>query len=105
MKRRLSRAQNTVLCGRILMFLASVTPLSDKSGASRRVMSGAMHGAAGQARGPLTRPQPGVNLKSSFNTANVTVYDDEEPAEAKPSAGAPSDVAATKCGGEGRAGA
>lgn len=31
-KRRLSRSQNTVLCGRILMFLASVTPISDKSG-------------------------------------------------------------------------
>ena len=32
LQRRLSRTQDTVFCGRILMFLASVTPLSDKSG-------------------------------------------------------------------------
>jgi hypothetical protein len=60
LKRRLSRAQNTVFCGRILMFLASVTPLSDKSG---------------------------VNLMSSFNTSNITEFeetaDNGEPAAEK----------------------
>eukprot|EP00039_Didymoeca_costata_P025631 m.14017 g.14017 ORF g.14017 m.14017 type:complete len:506 (-) comp4966_c0_seq1:306-1823(-) len=38
-KRRLSKSQNTVFCGRILMFLASVTPLADKSGVNLRSTS------------------------------------------------------------------
>ena len=49
MLRRLSKADNTVFCGRILMFLASVFPLSERSG---------------------------VNLKSLVNTANATHFDD-----------------------------
>lgn len=49
LKKRLSKSQDTVLCGRILMFLASVTPLADQSG---------------------------VNLSSAFNTSNLTVYDE-----------------------------
>lgn len=61
LKRRLSRSQNTALCGRILIFLASIFPLCDRSG---------------------------VNLKSSFNTGNTTSFqagapsDSEEPADA-----------------------
>mmetsp|Transcript_37374 Transcript_37374/g.97978 ORF Transcript_37374/g.97978 Transcript_37374/m.97978 type:complete len:570 (-) Transcript_37374:56-1765(-) len=48
---RLSNTRDTVLSGRILQFLASVTPLQDKSG---------------------------INMGSQFNMANVTVFDDEE---------------------------
>eukprot|EP01097_Dermamoeba_algensis_P001022 TRINITY_DN1385_c0_g1_i2.p1 TRINITY_DN1385_c0_g1~~TRINITY_DN1385_c0_g1_i2.p1 ORF type:complete len:467 (-),score=97.31 TRINITY_DN1385_c0_g1_i2:689-2002(-) len=50
--RRLSKSNDTVFCGRILMFLTNVFPLSDKSG---------------------------LNLKSEINTANVTEC--ETPAE------------------------
>jgi len=49
LKRRLSRSQDTALCGRILIFLASIFPLCDRSG---------------------------VNLKSTFNSGNVTVFED-----------------------------
>eukprot|EP01135_Chromosphaera_perkinsii_P005436 Nk52_evm11s349 gene=Nk52_evmTU11s349 len=46
--RRLSKSQDTVFCGRIRIFLASVFPLSEKSG---------------------------LNLKSAFNVDNVTVFE------------------------------
>eukprot|EP00041_Stephanoeca_diplocostata_P015727 m.301159 g.301159 ORF g.301159 m.301159 type:complete len:333 (-) comp20136_c0_seq9:3495-4493(-) len=50
LKKRLSKNRDTVLSGRILIFLASVTPLSDKSG---------------------------VNQGSIFNSTNVTTFEDE----------------------------
>lgn len=59
LKKRLSKHQDTVFCGRILIFLASVTPLADKSG---------------------------VNQGSAFNLGNETVFeedDSESPAETK----------------------
>lgn len=58
LKKRLSKHQDTVFCGRILIFLASVTPLSDRSG---------------------------VNQGSSFNLGNETVFeeDSETAAETK----------------------
>ncbi|RKO95076.1 hypothetical protein CAUPRSCDRAFT_3727, partial [Caulochytrium protostelioides] len=34
--KRLSRAQNAVMCGRILMYLADVFPLNDRSGVGLR---------------------------------------------------------------------
>ncbi|KAF9174815.1 DNA repair protein rad50 [Mortierella sp. AD011] len=49
--RRLSKAKNTVFCGRILMLLASVFPLTERSG---------------------------VNLRGEFNTENVTLVENEE---------------------------
>ncbi|XP_035207983.1 THO complex subunit 1-like isoform X2 [Stegodyphus dumicola] len=45
--RRLSRSQNTVFCGRILLFLAHIFPLSERSG---------------------------LNIISEFNLENTTVY-------------------------------
>ncbi|XP_054712418.1 THO complex subunit 1-like [Uloborus diversus] len=45
--RRLSRSQNTVFCGRILLFLARIFPLSERSG---------------------------LNIISEFNYENTTVY-------------------------------
>ncbi|KAF9437733.1 DNA repair protein rad50 [Entomortierella beljakovae] len=49
--RRLSKAKNTVFCGRILMLLASVFPLTERSG---------------------------VNLRGEFNTENVTLIESED---------------------------
>src|SRR5688572_4744395 len=49
--RRLSRTQNTVYSGRILMFLSTVYPLSERSG---------------------------VNLRGDFNKDNVTHYEGED---------------------------
>mmetsp|Transcript_10760 Transcript_10760/g.25763 ORF Transcript_10760/g.25763 Transcript_10760/m.25763 type:complete len:588 (+) Transcript_10760:287-2050(+) len=46
---RLSKSSNLLLCGRVLMFLAHVLPLSEKSG---------------------------VNLKGEFNKANVTEFEE-----------------------------
>lgn len=48
--RRLSRARNTVFCGRILLFLARFFPLSERSG---------------------------LNVVSEFNLENTTVFDEE----------------------------
>ena len=45
--RRLSRSQNTVFCGRILLFLAKFFPFSERSG---------------------------LNVVSEFNLDNLTVY-------------------------------
>lgn len=45
--RRLSRSQNTVFCGRILLFLAKFFPFSERSG---------------------------LNVVSEFNLDNMTVY-------------------------------
>lgn len=50
MVKRLSKSNDTVFCGRILMFLATVLSISDRSG---------------------------VNLMGKFNTNNVTVYAEE----------------------------
>lgn len=52
--RRLSRSIHTVFCGRILMFLSSVFPLSERSG---------------------------VNLRGAYNVENVTYFDQEEDEE------------------------
>ncbi|KAK3843330.1 MAG: THO complex subunit 1 transcription elongation factor-domain-containing protein [Linnemannia gamsii] len=49
--RRLSKAKNTVLCGRILMLLSSVFPITERSG---------------------------VNLKGEFNTENVTLIESDD---------------------------
>ncbi|KAB7503708.1 THO complex subunit 1 [Armadillidium nasatum] len=49
--RRLSRSQNTIFCGRILLFLARFFPFSERSG---------------------------LNLISEFNLENVTVFTDTE---------------------------
>ncbi|KAF9115955.1 DNA repair protein rad50 [Mortierella sp. AM989] len=49
--RRLSKAKNTVFCGRILMLLASVFPLTERSG---------------------------VNLRGEFNIENVTLVESED---------------------------
>ncbi|KAG9066168.1 hypothetical protein KI688_001387 [Linnemannia hyalina] len=49
--RRLSKAKNTVLCGRILMLLSSVFPITERSG---------------------------VNLKGEFNTENVTLVESDD---------------------------
>ena len=46
--RRLSRSQNTVFCGRILLFLAKFFPFSERSG---------------------------LNIVSEFNLENLTEYD------------------------------
>jgi len=48
--RRLSKSTNTVFAGRVLIFLAGAFPLSERSA---------------------------VNVKSLYNTANTTVYEDE----------------------------
>ncbi len=48
--RRLSKAKNTVFCGRILILLSSVFPLTERSG---------------------------VNLRGDFNTENVTLVESE----------------------------
>lgn len=63
--RRLSNTQNTVFCGRILMFLAYVYPLSERSG---------------------------VNVTGTFNVANVTKFDEEGGDEAKGSDSGDKDV-------------
>ncbi|CAO3569588.1 unnamed protein product [Mortierella alpina] len=49
--RRLSKAKNTVFCGRILILLSSVFPLTERSG---------------------------VNLRGDFNTENVTLVESED---------------------------
>ncbi|KAG0310121.1 hypothetical protein BGZ99_000645 [Dissophora globulifera] len=49
--RRLSKAKNTVFCGRILMLLSSVFPITERSG---------------------------VNLKGDFHTDNVTLVESED---------------------------
>ncbi|KAF9133075.1 hypothetical protein BGW39_010607 [Mortierella sp. 14UC] len=49
--RRLSKAKNTVLCGRILMLLSSVFPITERSG---------------------------VNLKGEFNMENVTLIEGDD---------------------------
>ncbi|GFR12495.1 THO complex subunit 1 [Trichonephila clavata] len=49
--KRLSRSQNTVFCGRILMFLAHIFPLSERSG---------------------------LNIISEFNLENTTAYSTNE---------------------------
>ncbi|KAG9320847.1 hypothetical protein KVV02_001859 [Mortierella alpina] len=49
--RRLSKAKNTVFCGRILILLSSVFPLTERSG---------------------------VNLRGDFNTENVTLVENED---------------------------
>ena len=51
--RRLSRSQNTVFCGRILLFLAKFFPVSERSG---------------------------LNVVSEFNLENTTVYNSAEEA-------------------------
>jgi len=53
---RLSKSSDLLLCGRILMFLANVLPLSEKSG---------------------------VNLKGEFNKANITDFEEELTGEEK----------------------
>jgi THO complex subunit 1 transcription elongation factor len=40
--RRLSKGHNAVLCGRILIFLARLLPLSDRSGINLQVLSAEM---------------------------------------------------------------
>lgn len=57
--RRLSKSLHTVFCGRILAFLASVFPISERSG---------------------------VNLRGAFNTGNVTIFEGEEEATSSPEA-------------------
>ncbi|KAJ3413691.1 hypothetical protein HDV05_007679 [Chytridiales sp. JEL 0842] len=52
--RRLSKAKNTVFCGRILIFLTSVYPLTERSG---------------------------VNLRGDFNVDNVTHFETNPPAD------------------------
>lgn len=54
--RRLSKTEDTIFCGRILIFLSKSFPIGEKSG---------------------------VNLRGEFNTQNVTVYD-ETPQEPVP---------------------
>ncbi|KAI8841324.1 THO complex subunit 1 transcription elongation factor-domain-containing protein [Chytridium lagenaria] len=49
--RRLSKTKNTVFCGRILIFLTSIYPLTERSG---------------------------VNLRGDFNLDNVTLYENYE---------------------------
>ncbi|XP_076320027.1 THO complex 1-like protein Hpr1 isoform X1 [Tachypleus tridentatus] len=49
--RRLSRSQNTVFCGRILVFLAKFFPLSERSG---------------------------LNIVSEFNLENITIYSSKD---------------------------
>ena len=58
--RRLSKAQNTVLCGRISLFLARFLPLDDRSG---------------------------LNLPAAVNTSNTTPIEDPEQARDMPSVG------------------
>ncbi|KAJ3316813.1 hypothetical protein HDU76_001540 [Blyttiomyces sp. JEL0837] len=48
--RRLSKTKNTVFCGRILVFLTSVYPLTERSG---------------------------VNLRGDFNVENITLFEDD----------------------------
>ncbi len=52
--RRLSQTQNTILCGRILIFLSNFFPFSERSG---------------------------LNVISEFNSDNVTLYKDDESEE------------------------
>ncbi|XP_039284401.1 THO complex subunit 1 isoform X2 [Nilaparvata lugens] len=54
--RRLSRSQNTVFCGRILLFLAKFFPFSERSG---------------------------LNIVSDFNVENVTEFGSDEPMDTK----------------------
>ena len=53
--RRLSKSTHTVLCGRILMFLANIFPIGERSG---------------------------VNLRGEYNKENVTTFEDPEEVEA-----------------------
>lgn len=55
--RRLSKSQDTIFCGRILMFLASVFPLGERSG---------------------------VNLRGDFNLDNKTLFDETIGVHAEP---------------------
>jgi THO complex subunit 1 len=48
--RRLAKSKHTVFCGRILVYLANVFPLSERSG---------------------------VNLRGDFNVDNVTFYEED----------------------------
>ena len=71
--RRLSKSKNTNFCGRILMYMAYVLPLSERSG---------------------------VNLKGVFATTDLALDDEADPADAiDPPAGAA--AAAPKAGGSG----
>jgi THO complex subunit 1 len=49
--RRMSKSEHTVFCGRVLLFLAQVYPLTDRSG---------------------------LNAKGDINAANITLFDDEQ---------------------------
>jgi THO complex subunit 1 len=65
--RRMSKSEHTAFCGRVLLFLAQVYPLSDPSG---------------------------VNLKGELNTANVTLFEDEATFAAAADAADAADAAA-----------
>ena len=65
--RRMSKSEHTAFCGRVLLFLAQVYPLSDPSG---------------------------VNLKGELNTANVTLFEDEATFAAAAEAADAADAAA-----------
>ena len=68
--RRLSRSQNTVFCGRILLFLAKFFPVSERSG---------------------------LNVVSEFNLENTTVYSTaDEVADANGDKDAPMEIDLTK---------
>nr|CAG4645410.1 EOG090X0324 [Lynceus sp. MCZ IZ 141354] len=72
--RRLSRSQNTIFCGRILLFLAKLFPFSERSG---------------------------LNIVSEFNLDNVTAYeeagaDDDDDGELKSLEGGSEDVNMTE---------
>lgn len=61
--RRLSRSQNTVFCGKILVFLAKLFPLSERSG---------------------------LNIISEFNSENITLFSSED-YKGMPMKGSPDD--------------
>ena len=75
-KRRLSKSQDTIFTGRILMFLAAVTPLTDRSG---------------------------VNLKSSMST-NKTEFDEDAGKDEGGGGGGGGSAASGNVNGSGNAG-
>ena len=66
--KRLSKTNNAVFNGRVLMWLAFVLPLSERSGA--------VIGCVNNTACVCLPGGSGLNLKSEANTANVTVYEE-----------------------------
>jgi THO complex subunit 1 len=65
LKRRLSKTQHTSFIGRVLLFVASIFPISEKSGPPSTIALACLSA------------RTGVNLRSTFNVGNTTTYEAE----------------------------